>query len=114
MPPTLQISEKYVKINEELMRGEIQDKENIHSDHEEEESSKSADEEEIDVETVTESTIEEEPVSPPPCNPEEAPTLLQSLSKTIEVNQKTDYHLFNIFISTLIENNLSGNCRGGC
>jgi len=84
MPPTLQISEKYVKINEELMRGEIQDKENIHSDHEEEESSKSADEEEIDVETVTEETIEEEPVSPPPCNPEEAPTLLQSLSKTIE------------------------------
>jgi len=66
------------------MRGEIQDKENIHSDHEE--GSKSADEEEIDVETVTEeqSTIEEEPVSPPPCNPEEAPTLLQSLSKTIE------------------------------
>ena len=95
MPPTLQISEKYVKINEELMRGEIQDKENIHSDQEEE-SSKSADEEEIDVETVTESTIEEEPVSPPPCNPEEAPTLLQSLSKTIEVSRKTDYHLFNI------------------
>ena len=80
MPPTLQISEKYVKINEELMRGEIQDKENIQSDHEEE-CSKSADEEEIDVETVSEeqSTIEEEPVSPPPCHPEEAPTLLQCL-----------------------------------
>ena len=76
------------------MRGEIQDKENIHSDHEE--GSKSADEEEIDVETVTEeqSTIEEEPVSPPPCNPEEAPALLQSLSKTIEVNRRTDYHYF--------------------
>ena len=84
----MQISEKYVKINEELMRGEIQDKENIHSDLEEE-ISKSEDEEEIDVETVTEeqSTIEEEPVSPPPCNPEEAPTLLQSLSKTIEVDK---------------------------
>lgn len=85
MPPTLQISEKYVKINEELMRGEIQDKENIHSDREEELKS---DDEEIDVETVDEgqATIDDEPVSPPPCNPEEAPTLLQTQSKTIEVH----------------------------
>lgn len=83
MPPTLQISEKYVKINEELMRGEIQDKENIHSDREEELKS---DDEEIDVETVDEgqATIDDEPVSPPPCKPEEAPTLLQTQSKTIE------------------------------
>ena len=91
MPPTLRISEKYVKINEELMRSEIQDKENIHSDHEE--SMKSGEEdEEIDVETVTEDlvTIDDEPVSPPPCNPEEAPTLLQSLSKSIEVYFNTN------------------------
>ena len=84
MPPTLQISEKYVKINKELMRGEIRDKENIHSDQEEELKS---DDEEIDVETVDEdrATIDDEPVSPPPCNPEEAPTLLQTHSKSIEV-----------------------------
>ena len=53
MPPTLRISEKYVKINEELMSSEIQDKENIHSDHEDSMKSDEEDEE-IDVETVTE------------------------------------------------------------
>jgi len=106
MPPTLQISEKYVKINEELMIGEIQDKENIHSDQEEE-CSKSVDEEEIDVETVSEeqSTIEEEPVSPPPCNPEEAPTLLQCLSKTIEeiATEVVDENRAQISVSPLLK-----------
>ena len=87
MPPILQISEKYLKINEELKRSEIENKKNIHSDHDDhdEEEATQSEDEEIDVETVVEDqdTIDDEPVSPPPCNPEEAPTLL--LSKTIEV-----------------------------
>jgi len=86
MPPILQISEKYLKINEELRRSEIENKKNIHSDHDDhdEEEGTQSEDEEIDVETVAEDqdTIDDEPVSPPPCNPEEAPTLL--LSKTIE------------------------------
>ena len=81
-----------IKVNTDIVmvdRGHKEDKENIHSDKEEDMDEEQLKDDSSNVmDTNNEDYIDDEPVSPPPCSPEEAPKLL--MSQTIEVS----YRLF--------------------
>ena len=76
-----------IKVNTDIVmvdRGHKEDKENIHSDKEEDmDEEQLKDDSDNVMDTNNEDYIDDEPVSPPPCSPEEAPKLL--MSQTIEV-----------------------------
>ena len=86
-----------IKVNTDIVmvdRGHKEDKENIHSDKEEDMDEEQLKDDSSNVmDTNNEDYIDDEPVSPPPCSPEEAPKLL--MSQTIEVKVRLFFQSWN-------------------